>query len=64
MFYLKGCPKCRGDVYESADIYGPYASCMQCSHYLTEAEKMRLNRFSLSRPINLTTVAWEEPVAA
>ena len=57
MFYLKGCPKCLGDVYKSTDIYGPYTSCMQCSRYLTEAEEMQLNHFSLSLAMQLSTAA-------
>ena len=64
MFYLKSCPKCHGDVYESSDVYGPYASCMQCSHYLTEAEEMQLNHFSVSRSTQLSTEVREEAVAA
>ena len=39
MFWLKGCPRCRGDLYENSDIYGRYIDCFQCGHYLTTAEE-------------------------
>ena len=42
MFWFKGCPKCHGDLYSDTDVYGSYAACIQCSHYLTEAEEARL----------------------
>ena len=38
MFWLKSCPRCHGDLYEKADIYGPYIDCLQCGHYLTAIE--------------------------
>ena len=64
MFYLKGCPRCHGDVYESTDVFGPYTSCIQCSHYLTRAEETQLKHFSLSRALRRSTVVREEAVAA
>ena len=42
MFWFKSCPKCYGDLYRDSDTYGTYIACMQCSHYLTEADEMRL----------------------
>jgi len=30
MFWLKACPKCRGDLTVSADSYGAYVYCLQC----------------------------------
>ena len=48
MFYFKACLRCHGDLYKGADVYGPYISCVQCSHYLTEAEETRL-KLSASR---------------
>lgn len=29
---LKGCPKCRGDLYFSEDMFGKYLSCLQCGY--------------------------------
>ncbi len=42
MFWFKSCPKCHGDLYRDSDTYGTYIACMQCSHYLTEADETRL----------------------
>jgi hypothetical protein len=39
MLWLKSCPRCNGDLYKGVDIYGSYIACLQCSHYLTEAEE-------------------------
>ena len=30
MFYLKGCPKCRGDLFFEKDFYGSFFRCLQC----------------------------------
>ena len=43
MFWIKGCPKCHGDLYRDSDLYGSYVACLQCSRYLTEAEETRLS---------------------
>jgi hypothetical protein len=42
MFWFKSCPKCHGDLYRNSDIYGTYIACMQCSHYLSQAEEARV----------------------
>ncbi len=42
MFWFKSCPKCHGDLYRDSDTFGTYIACMQCSHYLTEADEMCL----------------------
>jgi hypothetical protein len=42
MFCLKSCPRCAGDTYEECDQYGRYIACVQCGHYLTEAEEVLL----------------------
>jgi len=41
-YWLKECPRCRGDLREESDSYGRYISCMQCGYILGEAEKGRL----------------------
>ena len=46
MFWFKSCPKCHGDLYRASDTYGTYIACMQCSHYLTQADETRLELFS------------------
>jgi hypothetical protein len=42
MFWLKCCPRCGGDLYDYRDQYGYYITCVQCGHYLTEAEEALL----------------------
>ena len=42
MFWFKTCPRCHGDLYGNSDVYGSYVACLQCSHYLSEAEEARL----------------------
>lgn len=42
MFWLKSCPRCQGDLYDSKDIYGSYIDCFQCGHYLTAEEDAQL----------------------
>lgn len=32
MLLLKGCPRCGGDLHETADLYGRYHQCIQCGH--------------------------------
>ena len=34
MYFLKACPRCRGDVYLSLDIYGHYYQCLQCGRFV------------------------------
>jgi hypothetical protein len=39
MYWLKVCPRCRGDLYEKEDRYGWYIACLQCSYQLTSDEE-------------------------
>lgn len=51
MLWLKACPRCNtGDLYEDGDIYGRYIACIQCGHYLTEAEEVVLRYASRTKP--------------
>ncbi|HYU17581.1 MAG TPA: hypothetical protein VEQ11_02695 [Chloroflexota bacterium] len=47
MMWLKGCPKCHGDLYEEPAIglhaaAARYVSCLQCGHVLSEPEEAKL----------------------
>ena len=42
MFWIKACPRCKGDLYEGSDIYGTYISCLQCARCLTVEEEGQL----------------------
>ena len=46
MMYLKGCPRCHGDLYLGEDIHGQYLSCIQCG-YLRDL------------PVEAASAAWE-----
>ena len=30
MLYFKSCPKCKGDMVNTNDVYGDYKRCLQC----------------------------------
>jgi ribosomal protein S27AE len=32
MLTRKLCPKCKGNIYSSADYYGRYEQCLQCGY--------------------------------
>ena len=40
MLVLKGCPRCRGDVFYDSDYYGVYKQCIQCG-YLEDVDTSR-----------------------
>jgi hypothetical protein len=48
--WIKGCPKCKGDLYSDSDIMGYYRQCLQCGYTFYEQRR---------RPMSLTV---EEPV--
>ena len=39
MIHFKACPRCRGDVHVSSDIYGRYMECLQCGYEYEAAEE-------------------------
>ncbi len=42
MFWLKACPRCRGDLFRQVDLYGLYIACLQCGYVLRPEEESRL----------------------
>lgn len=63
MFWLKGCPRCSGDLYEDRDIHGAYIACLQCSKYLTTADEAKLRGAgSLNGPNTYEIPVIEAPV--
>jgi hypothetical protein len=52
MFWLKSCPRCGGDLYDDRDQYSDYIACIQCGHYLTEAEEILLKYATRPKPIS------------
>jgi hypothetical protein len=54
MMWLKGCPRCQGDLYEEPAVGAHsvavrFVSCLQCGHSLSEQEELRLWRPSATR---------------
>jgi hypothetical protein len=42
--WIKGCPKCKGDLYSDRDVMGYYRQCLQCGYTFYEQRRrpMRL----------------------
>lgn len=38
MFWLKGCLRCKGDLYEDKDKYGRYVTCLQCGYQRSQIQ--------------------------
>ena len=36
--WLGGCPRCKGDLFQTGDIWGDYIACLQCGRELIAAE--------------------------
>jgi hypothetical protein len=41
-YWLKESPRCRGDLREESDEYGPFLSCVQCGCIATDAQRPQL----------------------
>ncbi len=46
MMWLKGCPKCSGDLVHEEDEYTEYIKCLQCGRILNAVEEQRLKALS------------------
>ena len=65
MFWLKSCPRCKGDLYEGFDPYGGYVACMQCGRYLTEEQEVALRHWPGNETLwNTSETATETGVGA
>ena len=42
MLWLKGCPRCHGDLFLERDIGASYVVCIQCGYTLNEAQEQHL----------------------
>ncbi|MBI4310394.1 MAG: hypothetical protein HY681_01325 [Chloroflexi bacterium] len=49
MLWLKGCPKCKGELTDNKDPFGYYVYCVQCGYQLNEAQIGKLWTHSLDR---------------
>ncbi len=48
MMWLKGCPKCKGDLVAEEDEYASYVKCLQCGRMLSTVEEERLKVLSVA----------------
>jgi len=44
MLWLKGCPRCGGDLYDEQAMEGRLIACLQCGHILSTAQEEELAR--------------------
>ncbi|MBI4338978.1 MAG: hypothetical protein HY680_03395 [Chloroflexi bacterium] len=49
MIWLRGCPKCRGELADEKDAFGYYIYCLQCGYQLSEVQIGKLWTFTLNR---------------
>jgi predicted nucleic-acid-binding Zn-ribbon protein len=49
MMWLRGCPRCRGDMYRDWDIDRSYRQCLQCGYTAWE-DTRTANSAALARP--------------
>lgn len=54
-FWLKACPKCRGDLYRYKDRHGEEISCIQCGRELRPEEEARLGIY-IEKPVYIPPV--------
>ena len=40
MFWLKMCPRCKGDLYLAEDRFGQHLACLQCGRSLSSKQQM------------------------
>jgi len=40
--WIKGCPKCKGDLYSDRDIMGYYRQCLQCGYTFYEQSRRQV----------------------
>ena len=58
MIFFKSCPRCKGDMITSADMYGKFVECLQCGYESEpEAEDEEESRPLYSRTSDDSKVA-------
>ncbi|MBI2007425.1 MAG: hypothetical protein HYS83_01865 [Candidatus Blackburnbacteria bacterium] len=60
MYWLKGCPRCGGDLFEAWDPFaGKLIACLQCGHTLTDEQETLLCRAGTNARRQLAMAALE-----
>ena len=65
MMWLKGCPRCQGDLFEevavSPELYGSrFVNCLQCGYTLSPEQEVSLPRAEPQAP---AAAAWRRALA-
>jgi len=65
MMWLKGCPRCQGDLFEEVgvapEVYGSrFINCLQCGYTLTAEQEAQLPRPGRQTP---SASAWRRTAA-
>lgn len=48
MIWIKGCPKCKGELTDNKDTFGYYIYCVQCGYQLTESQIGKIWTYTLN----------------
>ena len=51
MLNLKSCPRCQGDMYAERDVYGRFAHCLQCGHYMQVRDENAIDHEKLLKAV-------------
>ena len=43
--WIKGCPKCGGDMYNDSDVMGYYRQCLQCGFTFYEQRRREARHY-------------------
>ena len=62
MIRFKICPRCRGDLYQTQDIFGKFLSCFQCG-YLKDIEEVSFRPQPDALPETLIEIEEEKEAA-
>jgi hypothetical protein len=54
MFWLKACPRCRGDLYRQSRDADASFNCLQCGHELRRDDALALLARARRRPVPLS----------
>lgn len=61
MYWMKMCPRCRGDLYQEETRFGQYVACLQCGRSLDARLKKPWASTALSSPFPFGNTLQERP---
>lgn len=63
-FWLRSCPRCRGDIFEERALGSVDMVCIQCGHVLTAVQEMTLRSRGVRAEVPQAGKAAKRTVAA